>query len=474
MRTGLTGAEAGVKTSLLVAALVLAAPAPPALGQGMQERLAAAAEDGLDPARYDVSRLGLTAASVLYLRDLRDGRAPDRPASTAGFRRETWDAEAALARAVAGDTVDRLIEAVRPPFRQYRRLQAALAKYRALGALEAPVLPAGIVRPGERLDSAAALGRWLVALGDLDQLAGDSVYGDALAAGVRRFQVRHALTPDAIIGPGTRAAMRVPIAARVRQIELAMERLRWLPRIAGERLIVVNVPAFELFAFDTAGGAGEPALEIRVIVGGAGARRTPPVFERIRYVEFNPYWNVPSSILRGEILPKVRRDPGYLRASNMEIVGAGDRVLGDSPTPELLAALAAGRARVRQRPGADNALGPVKLIFPNRHDVYLHGTPAPELFDASRRDLSHGCIRVEDPAALTAWVLRREPGWDRDAVEQAMAPGPTRRVPVREAPAVFIYYTTAIVRGDGSVYFYPDVYGRDRQLAADPRMTFSE
>jgi murein L,D-transpeptidase YcbB/YkuD len=387
-------------------------------GQVMVGAISGAAADGLDPRRYD----GPALDSVM-----RALASPGAPADVAA-------------------ELDRHLS------------ESALAFVRDLRLGR---------EPGRRVPDAEWPDAWDADVALVDAIRGDSVARMIDAARPPFSQYRALMRVLAqyrtlAAGPADSTRDSVPIGTRVRQIELAMERLRRLPRIQGQRFIVVNVPAYTVLAFDSAGDSGVPALQARVIVGGAVGRQTPTMFERVRFVEFRPYWNVPPSILREEILPQLARSPGYLRARDMEIVGAGERVLGDVATPALVADLARGAARVRQRPGGRNALGLVKLVFPNPSNVYLHGTPTPELFALTRRDLSHGCIRVEDPASLAEWVLREEPGWDADAVERAMKGPATRRVTVTHPVPIFIFYTTAIVRADGTVQFYDDVYDLDR------------
>jgi murein L,D-transpeptidase YcbB/YkuD len=182
-------------------------------------------------------------------------------------------------------------------------------------------------------------------------------------------------------------------------------------------------------------------------------------------VEFLPYWNVPWSIQVGEILPRLEVNPGFLRSQDMELVTRRGRVVGDTITPALMVALRRGELRVRQRPGPLNSLGLAKFIFPNAESVYLHGTPRTERFAEAQRDFSHGCISVEDPGALAEWVLSGEPRWTADAIRAAMSGATTRRVLVSEPIPVLLFYTTAVVRSDGSMWFYPDLYGHDRELA---------
>ena len=459
-------------------------------GRSAVAQLLAAGEEGLVPTDYDAATLdglarGLPHASwnavalarfdlllsvdlMRYLDDLRGGRVRPGPFGQ-GRAPPGLDLAASVAAAAAGDSVARLAAALEPPLAQYRNLPMHLARYRRLAADTSFVpLPADrVVRPDDPYAGVGALRRRLIALGDLAPAAGgeaDDVYTEPVASAVRRFQVRHALEPDGVLGRGTLAALNVPFAARVEQIELALERLRALPPIGRQRFVVVNIPAFQLFAFDSVGGTGAPALQMKVVTGKALDTRTPLLFEELRYVEFWPYWNVPRSILVKEMLPLLRRRPGYFRANQMEIVGSRQVVLGDAVTPQILRRLAAGELGVRQRPGPRNALGLAKFVFPNAANVYMHGTPQTELFTRTRRDFSHGCIRLEDPAALAAWVLQDQPAWSRAAIEAAMAAGVNTRVLLTRPMPVVVFYTTAVAAPDGTIRFYEDVYGHDRSL----------
>ena len=459
-------------------------------GRAAVTELLRADEQGLAPADYDAATLDglarglphpswtalalarfdllLSVDFVRYLDDLRGGRVR---AGLFGIGRvpPNLDLAAIVADAAAGDSVASLVAAVLPPLAQYRNLRAHLAQYRQLAAVTpSAVLPwVSMVRPGEPYAGASALRRRLVALGDLAADSADGagdVYAGPVVDAVRRFQFRHAIEPDGVLGRGTLAALNVPYTTRVKQIELALERLRDLPPLGRQRFIVVNIPAFELFAFDSAGGSGAPSLEMKVVTGKALDTRTPLLFEELRYIEFRPYWNVPRSILVKEILPRLRRQPEYLKANEMEIVGPRQVILGDTVSPEILTRLATGELRVRQRPGLQNALGLAKFVFPNAANVYMHGTPETELFSRTRRDFSHGCIRLEDPEGLTAWVLQDQPAWDRAAIEAAMtAPTSARALLTRPMPVV-VFYTTAVAAPDGTIRFYPDVYGHDREL----------
>ena len=188
------------------------------------------------------------------------------------------------------------------------------------------------------------------------------------------------------------------------------------------------------------------------------------LLEQLRYVEFQPYWNVPRGILMQEILPQLRRRPSYLREHDMDVIGQRDRVLGDVPTPVLLQGLVRGELRLRQRPGPRNPLGQVKFVFPNTADVYLHGTPDTALFVRERRDFSHGCIRVQRPTQLAAWVLADQPSWPSDSVEAAAAGKVTRRALLSRPIPVVLFYATAVALPDLGMAFYEDIYGHDRRL----------
>ena len=220
--------------------------------------------------------------------------------------------------------------------------------------------------------------------------------------------------------------LNVSLAHRVRQIELAMERMRWLPQLSDRPNIFVNVPLFRLWATDPQTGA-EP-LRMNVVVGQSLDHKTPIFVEELEYVIFRPYWVPPYGITVKEIVPHVRRDPSYFTREDLQIVAGGeDDAGGLPPTPENLAAVVAGTLHIRQKPGPKNSLGLAKFIFPNSENVYMHGTPAQQLFSRVRRDFSHGCIRLEDPARFAQWVLRDEPEWTRERIDAAMQ-GTSRRV----------------------------------------------
>jgi len=458
---------------------------PTAATDRVRDLLAGLDAHGLVPRAYQAAPPtgpdGAVAADVAFtvavlraMRHLHLGRVDPR---SLGLALPTWaephDFALMLDAGLSAGTPAETIAALAPPFALYRRLVASLARYRQLAAAgPLPPVPdtAGAVRPGDVWPTAALRAR-LVAFGDLGPTSAADVtghYEGDVVEGVRRFQRRHGLTPDGVLGARTRAALAVPPAARAWQITLALERLRWLPDLGTRRLVAVNIPMFRLWAWDAAHDDDLPALAMDVIVGRAVRTQTPVFVDAIERVIFRPYWNVPPSILRDEVLPAVRRHPGYLASQHMEIVrGEGDDGRVVPLDPAAVDGLQAGSLRVRQRPGPDNALGLVKFLFPNDASVYMHGTPAQGLFARDRRDFSHGCIRVADPSALARWVLARQrEAWPEDRIAAAMQ-GDDNTAVALDAPidvAIF-YLTAAVLPEDGAIHFAEDVYGHDARLS---------
>lgn len=455
--------------------------------------LADAGADGLDPRDYNADGLrqalaqagigpvqppesidrldvALTAAMHRYLSDLHKGRVDPRTvhADFSLLEDKPFDPDSYLRAALLGNRLPAAVREAAPAFPLYGTLREALARYRALAALpfwntSLPVVAGGSLKNGQSYAGLAQLAQRLEALGDLP--AGTPLparYSGPLVAAVKSFQSRHGIEPDGVIGRVTFAQLNTTPAERVRQIALTMERLRWTPLAQGPRMIVVNIPEFMLRAYEFRDGKLDIKLEMKVIVGKALDTRTPLFMEDMRYIEFSPYWNVPPSIAKGEIIPRLRRDPGYFTRQGFEFVSGGKAVTALSEAN--MQAVLKGQMRIRQRPGPLNALGDIKFVFPNNANIYLHHTPTPQLFKRDRRDFSHGCVRVEAPVALAQFVLQDMPGWNEARIRQAMSKGSSNTVSLHEPLPVVLAYGTAIARADGRVYFLPDIYGHDKVL----------
>jgi murein L,D-transpeptidase YcbB/YkuD len=438
-----------------------------------------AAADAARWGRFDVQ---LSAAGLRFMSDLHYGRV--KPTS-AGFnlqaRREPLDLAAALTELAAAPTglagttdPARAIADIEPHFHHYVILKSALKKYLDLAQhpelKDLPPINASL-KPGDAYPGAPALRRLLTALGDMPVVSAaateETTFTPELSDGVRTFQQRHGVTPDGVLGKSTLTALRTPFAKRVRQIDLTLERWRWLPPFETPP-IIVNIPQFRLFAFRTTDDLVAEIMQMDVIVGKTYPRTQTPVFESdMRYVVFRPYWDVPPSILRNEMLPKIRANPGYLAAQRLQIVnGQGDNSPVVPPSPAAIEGLASGKYRLRQMPGEDNALGLVKFMFPNTYNVYLHSTPAHRLFNETVRTFSHGCIRVSDPLALATQVMRDEPGdWTREKIDATMNGSDTSvRVNLQHPITVLILYGTALATEAGPIQFFDDIYGLDKKL----------
>jgi murein L,D-transpeptidase YcbB/YkuD len=361
--------------------------------------------------------------------------------------------DSALVRTLVKLPLDKAIAAMRPPTDDYAALQSQLEHYRELIAKGGwkPVpsgkplevgdtdSPARLAALRDRLEAEGIDVPAAAARGADSGRGGQAVFDAGLAGAVARFQALHAIVVDSMLGKETLDALNVPAEYRLGQIAANLERMRWLPRSLGSRYIYVNVPAFQLIAYDK----GEPALQMKVIVGQEYEDKSTPVFsDSLETVVFRPYWNITPDIQEKEIEPKLASDPGYLARNDMEYWNDG------------------GTQRIRQRPGSKNSLGYVKFLFPNDFNIYLHDTPSRELFDKDVRAFSHGCIRVEAPAKLAQWVL----GWDAAKVDQAMHDGPDNRsVKVPHKIPVYIIYATTFVQ-DGALHFGNDLYHRDDAL----------
>lgn len=450
--------------------------------------LGEAANRGLDPGDYDAGwleaegallqpgdaerqarvELGLTIAAARFATALRRGRVSPRAVhATYQLPADSFDLPATVV-ALAGSTrPNDLLQRLEPPFVHYWLLMAALVRYRELARdsslVVLPPMPR-MLRPGEVYTGVPALRRLLRLLGDFRDSTPapvpDTLYAGPLVEAVQRFQMRQGFTPDGVIGDSTRARMEHPFELRIRQMELALERWRWMPRRFEAPPIIVNIPAFRLYAFGDPDLSEREMLAMNVVVGTAFKTETPVFFGNLEYLVFSPYWDVTPTIARNEIKPAALRDPEFLTRNRYELVQGGEPI---QPWLENIQRIGEG-VRVRQTPGPHNALGAVKFIMPNDYQIYLHDTPAKALFERTRRDASHGCIRLSDPLGLAKFLLRDQIDWTEARIRAAAAGGVPATVRLRRRIPVMITYATAVARQNGDVFFYQDIYGHDRTL----------
>lgn len=401
----------------------------------------------------------LTTAFAAYTDDLMRGRVSPEAVGNWYVDRPTPDVTTVLQRALA-EGVRPTLDSLADRNSSYVALRAALARYRTIVAQGGwPQVPDGpTLSVGDRGERVALLRRRLEASGDLTTDApGDSTaYTDAVAEAVQRFQRRHGLAPDGVVGTDVLDALNVSAEARLEQIILNLERHRWLPKQLGNTFLFVNLTDFRLAAYED----GALAFDMPVVIGDQGWQ-TPAFADTMSHVVFGPYWNVPAEIAIEELLPQIREDSTFLARSTYEVVSAGGTPVDTSRLSK--AALADYEVRIRQEPGPGNALGDVKFMFPNNHNIYLHDTPEAHLFARDQRALSHGCIRVADPVRLADYVLSDDE-WPRDSIRTAMNEAENREVPVDRPIPVFIAYLTAWAEADGTVHFREDLYDYDPAL----------
>jgi murein L,D-transpeptidase YcbB/YkuD len=291
-------------------------------------------------------------------------------------------------------------------------------------------------------------------------------HSPAIVDALKHFQSRHGEKPDGVLGAATYIELTRPLAQRVRQIELTMERWRWLPSELVTAPIIVNIPQFRLFAFESTVDSEAKIRQMEVIVGKSFDSTQTPVFAAdMTYMIFRPYWEVPYNIALKEIVPTARNNPADIERRQMEIVsGTGDSATVMPNTADNVELVARGTLRLRQRPGPNNSLGLVKFMMPNAYNVYLHSTPAQSLFAETRRDFSHGCVRLSDPVGLAQYVLRDSPEWTRETILAAMNGAKPVTVTLKNRIRVFIVYGTAIATEKGNVLFFDDIYRHDERL----------
>ncbi len=446
-------------------------------GPRWQARLAKLKPTAAQPSEADAVQfdLAMTICVMRYISDLHIGKVnPEHFDFHLDVESKKYDLPEFLKTNVvdAVDVAGTLVQ-VEPPYPGYQRTIAALHHYLELAkqsdGLQLPALApkAKPIAPGDNYPQLPQLARFLQLVGDLPAtvtVSDSTVYTGPLVDAVKNFQTRHGRTPDGKIDAQTVADLNVPLSRRVRQMELTLERWRWLPNEYHAAPIVANIPEFRVRAYDE---NLKVALSMNVVVGKAYGHNTPIFEDSMEYVVFRPYWSVPFSIARAELIPRLAKDPDYLAKKNFAVVDSSQNVVtAGAVSPEVLAQLRAGKLFIRENPGPTNSLGLVKFIFPNSYNIYMHDSPQHELFSRARRDFSHGCIRLERPADMAVWVLRNNPGnWDLAKVQATMnGTGISQQVNLVKPIPVFILYGTAIVPESLQVEFFDDIYKQDEAL----------
>ncbi len=460
-------------------------PAGPSAGaRRFVEILSRSDGDGLYPSHYDAEEIqqglddddpavradlefALSRSLIRFGGDLSAGRVdPARVDKELHIDPSAVPAAELLATA-ADPTIDiaEYLAGLAPQSKEYRRLKAALADYRGIadGGSWGTVPDGKTLKPGMRDARVEAMRRRLQVSGDLaTKTTEPELYDKALEAAVRHFQYRHGLTVDGAAGKKTLAALNVTIEERVEQILLNMERRRWMPDDLGQIYVFVNMADFVLKVVD----GPKTVLDTRVVVG-KPYHRTPVFSDEMRYIVINPYWTIPPSIARNEILPKLRKNANYLAERNIKLFSdwnASARELDPTAIDWENMKRRGFPYKLRQEPGKGNALGNIKFMFPNRFNVYLHDTPSRSLFRKTVRSFSHGCIRVENPSTLASVLLSDDGDWPKSRIEEVIAGKKRQVVNLKKRIPVHLTYLTAWVNKDGSVHFRDDIYDRDKRL----------
>lgn len=449
----------------------------PEQGLGSEDYLVGILSPGIYPADVafvndaDRSRIDVTLslATMEYIKDLHEGRISTRAlAPGRDVVHDHKDPAVELRSLSTAEDASAALEAFAPRYPQYASLKSSLSRYRSLAETDSwrPLASEKTIHPGERYEDIDLLRRRLRLTGDLaeDATSQGPLYDAVLVEAVRRFQHRHSLNEDAVLGKNAFADLNTAWSARVSQIIASMERWRWVPEPSTATTLIANIPEYQLRAITP---EGRVDFLSRIIVGQSYAHlRTPIFFGKLRYIDFRPFWNVPLSIIEREMSASLD-EPGYLETNGYEIAASSALDAPALPvTADTIAKVRSGALTLRQKPGPGNALGLVKFIFPNDHRVFLHSTPARSLFRKEARAFSHGCLRVEKAAELAEWVLGDQDVWDREAIRKAMASGPTTRVLLERDIPVYILYLTAFVEPEvDDLHFGHDIYGLDAELA---------
>lgn len=413
-------------------------------------------------AEFDVL---FTDAFLTYGSHLLAGRLPPRKVDPEWtIKPRSRDLAAVLEEALARETVGQSLRALRPQAKGYVQLREVLHKYREVAAAGGwPTVTAGL-GPGAQGPRVRDLRARLQASGDLAGAAaagnsGSVVYDKAVADAVRRFQKRHGLAETGTVNAATQAALNVPVTERIRQIELNLERWRWLPDDFGSRYILVNIPSFKMKVFED----DKRVIESNVVVG-RQERQTPAFTADMAYLVLSPKWYVPRSIAVKDKLPQLKRSPYALARQNIRVFNSAGQEINPGAVNWRAVSASNFNYQLRQDAGPRNALGGIKFMFPNPHNVYLHDTPSRELFSRNQRTFSSGCIRISNPVELAEYLLKSDPQWTRDRIKTAAASGKQRVVNLPQKVPVYLLYWTAWVDEDGLANFRNDIYQRDKTM----------
>ncbi len=463
---------------------------PTSQANAMLQEFSNAAKRGLRPEDYDASQwqsrvanlgtpdgaalfdVALTVSAMHFISDLHNGRT--NPAhftfGVKGYDSNKLDTTATLSdKIIDSSDVSKALDELEPQAEQYTALKTALGRYLELEpqdhsdplpAMENSARPLALTAGYPGLQS---LQQRLALVGDLDTPADSNSSPDiaALTAALTKFQHRHGLNETGKLSHDTVEALNTPISARVTQIDDTMERWRWLNDEYQNAAIMVNLPEFQLRAYEGTGSDHHEVFRMNVVDGKSDdeTHHTPMIADQMKYLVFRPFWNVPPSIAKKEIVPHIEKNAGYLSAKNYETVD-----MKGNPASADISRIEKGQVMVRQKSGTSNSLGLVKFMFPNAFNVYLHDTNEKALFSRTRRDYSHGCVRVQDPPKLANWVLRDNPKWDEDSIAEAMNSGEDNKTVLLPKPIpVVIFYGTAW-SDNGEIHFFKDMYGYDADL----------
>ena len=351
-----------------------------------------------------------------------------------------------------------------PLHQEYRNLKIALANYRRIKAAGGwPKIPQETkLKPGQNSAGVTLLRKRLGKISTVTDTANQQVYETSLVDAVKLFQKNQGLKPDGVVGGETLRLLNIPVEKQINAIILNMERWRWVPKSFEQDYLIVNIPEYRLRVFEK----GQQKITMKVIVGKT-LNSTPIFSDKMEYIVLSPYWNVPMSIIKKELAPKLINNPNYLERLDMEIVTNKLKVVSATSIDWASVNESNFKYIVRRRPGPKNDLGDVKFIFPNNNDIYLHDTPNDQLFNETKRGFSHGCVRVEKPVDLAVYLLRNVPGYNRSKIQSLIAERKEKHVSLKKVIPVYLVYFTAWADEKGSVSFREDIYGHDKTLAAE-------